>query len=517
MVNEKGVIAAGHPETVKSAELILKKGGNAFDAVIAAQFTAFVTEPVLTSLGGGGFMMAQTTGSKPTLYDFFVQTPGQKKNPDDLKFHPISADFGEVQQEYHIGPGSAAIPGMVKGLFEVHNDLCSLPMKVLVERAVELARNGVIMNSFQSGVFDIIRPIYRTSEGANRIFKSLEQEGDLIREGERLKQPELADTIEDLARYGAAYFYKGEIATIISEICSEQGGHLTAADLKRYSVVKRRPARFMYRGHEVFINPPPASGGILIAFALKLLESVVKKIPVRGSLEYIDLLAQIQHMTNKARMDAFLDDPSSDPVGYLLDPEYLDQYKKMVRDRAAFYRGTTQISIADGEGNLASLTSSNGEGSGVMIPGTGIMLNNMLGEQDLNPGGFHQWTPDQRVSSMMAPGILNMPDGTNVVFGSGGSNRIRTAILQFLINLVDYEMALDESVNAPRLHFESGQLNAEKGFNLEHFQALEQQYTNQKIWKKKALFFGGVHAVSIGPKGFSGAGDVRRGGVSVIC
>ena len=147
-----------------------------------------------------------------------------------------------------------------------------------------------------------------------------------------------------------------------------------------------------------------------------------------------------------------------------------------------------------------------------MIPGTGVMLNNMLGEEDLNPGGFHNWTPNQRVSSMMAPGILKLADGRDVVFGSGGSNRIRTAILQLLINLADYKMTLSEAVNSPRLHFESGQLNAEKGFDIEHFRALRHQYANQKIWKKRALFFGGAHSVSRGPGGFEGAGDVRRGG-----
>lgn len=517
MAKEKGVIAAGHPETAKTAAEILRAGGNAFDAVVAAQFTAFVAEPVLTSLGGGGFMMAETPDGKKTLYDFFVQTPGQKKPPSDIRFYPIFADFGEVQQEYHVGLGSVAVPGMVKGLAGIHKDLCSLPLKTLAEQSVELARNGVVMNSFQSGVFDIIRPIYRSSEEPQRIFMSNQRKGKLIRDGERLKQPELADTLEQLTRQGEKLFYNGEIANTISEICRKDGGHVVRKDFENYQMVKRCPLMLSYRQNELFINPPPASGGILIAFALKLLESLTETLAGAGTASAIDLLAKVQRMTDKARMDAYLKNPASDPAEKLLDPDYLEQYKKEIWNKISSIRGTTQISIADRDGNLASLTSSNGEGSGVMIPETGIMLNNMLGEQDLNPGGFHNWQTNERVTSMMAPGILDMKNGKSVVFGSGGSNRIRTAILQVLLNIIDHEMPLEQAVLSPRIHLEEDELHIEGGIDPGQVSEIIKHYPNHRIWKKKALFFGGAHSVSTGKNGFEGAGDTRRGGVSVVC
>jgi len=511
-----GAIAAGHPETVKAAEQILLDGGNAFDAAVAAQLAAFVAEPVLTSLGGGGFMLAETASGSQVLYDFFVQTPIQKKHPSRLNFYPITADFGEAEQEFHIGTGSIAAPGMVKGLFEIHRDLCSLPMKRLAEPAIELARDGLVMNSFQSGIFDIIRPIYYDSPEARRIFRSTKVDDQLIRKGEVLKQPDLAELLKQLILDGERLFYEGEIAGSISRMCRDGGGHLTQEDLRNYRVIKRDPLKINYRGHKIAINPPPSSGGILIAFALKLVESIDPGSFQPGDGAWPDILVYIQEMINRARIDAFIENPSDDPILKLLNSEYLAIYRKEIRERAASFRGTTQISIVDRDGNMASITSSNGEGSGVVIPGTGFMFNNMLGEEDLHPGGFHAWTPNERMTSMMAPGIMKMKSGTHVVFGSGGSTRIRTAILQVLLNLADFEMSLKDSIDAPRIHIEEKQLHIEKGYGSGQLKRLKGLYPNHKIWNKKSLFFGGAHSVSHGPEGFSGAGDMRRGGVSVI-
>ena len=511
-----GAIAAGHPETAKVAEQILLDGGNAFDAAVAAQLAALVAEPVLTSLGGGGFMLAETASGSQIIYDYFVQTPIQKGDPSRLNFYPITADFGETVQEFHIGPGSIAAPGMVKGLFEIHRDLCTLPMKRLAEPAIELARAGLVMNSFQSGIFDIVRPIYYDSPEAKRIFQSSQAHDQLIREGEVLKQPDLADLLEQMIYDGDRLFYEGEIAESISRMCLENGGHLTREDFLNYRVIKRDPLKINYRGHQIAINPPPSSGGILVGFALKLMESVDSGSLQFGDEDWPDILVYVQRLTNRARIEAFVENPTDDPILKLLNPDYLEIYKREIREKTASFRGTTQISIVDRDGNMASITSSNGEGSGVMIPGTGFMFNNMLGEKDLNPGAFHAWKPNERMTSMMAPGIMRMKSGTNVVFGSGGSNRIRTAILQIILNMTDLNMPLKESIDAPRVHIEEKQLHIENGYGSRQLKKLKVHYPNHKIWNEKSLFFGGAHSVSRGMEGYSGAGDMRRGGVSVI-
>lgn len=514
MPQPKGVIAAGHPATTEAAAQILRDGGNAFDAVVAAQCMAFVAEPVLTSPGGGGFLMAETASGKQTLYDFFVQTPGRKKKTSDLSFFPISADFGEVRQEYHVGPGSIAVPGMVKGLFRMYRDLCTLPLKRLASPAIERAKEGLEMNTFQARLFDIVRPIYTSSPEARRIFKSGQLNHDLVRPGEILKQPELANFLEKLVQQGESYFYDGEIARAIAGICSSAGGHIVREDLRNYSVVLRDPLIINYKSHSIAINPPPSTGGILTGFALELMKSIDADDMMFGSELYLATLVELQKLTNKARIDEVAGTRASRPN--ILDPVILETYRKEILGTYASFKGTTQISIADRNGNLASLTSSNGEGSGVMIPGTGVMLNNMLGEQDLNPAGFHTWRTDERLTSMMAPGFLRMNDGERVVFGSGGSNRIRTAILQVLLNVIEFKMPLKEAVNAPRLHYEKAELNVEGGFDSDQLHKIKQSFPNHKVWKKKALYFGGAHSVTTGPNGFEGAGDIRRGGVSII-
>jgi len=180
-------------------------------------------------------------------------------------------------------------------------------------------------------------------------------------------------------------------------------------------------------------------------------------------------------------------------------------------------RGTTQISVADAEGNLASLTLSNGEGSSYVLPGSGIMMNNMLGEEDLNPGGFHRVPPGIRLASMMTPTIACLADGAQIALGSGGSNRIRSAILQVLTNVLEFDMSLEGAVNAPRLHLERSHLSVESGFSSAALEGLEAEWPGMKRWPGTNLFFGGVHAVARLPNGeFRAAGDPRRGGAVAI-
>lgn len=514
-MHKKGIVAAGHEQTAKAAGFILSEGGNAFDAVIAAHLAACVVEPVLSSLAGGGFLMAQTAEGHSTLYDFFVQTPVSKRAGDETDFFPISADFGTVRQEFHIGVGSIATPGTVKGLFAVHRDLGSLPMTMLAEPAIQLARGGVAMNPFQSYIFDVVKAIYLKYPEAVKVFGSRIRGGRLLQSGEILCLPDLADCLERLALEGEAFFYQGEIASSITRLCAEQGGHLVSDDFNQYRVFKRRPLSIAYRDATVLINPAPSSGGTLIAFALELLQSFDLSRYSYGTASYLDLLAQIQAVTNKARIDAYLDDSARHPGEQVLDPQTVESYRTQIKPAAPCSRGTTQISVIDRNGNIASLTTSNGEGCGLFVPGTGIMLNNMLGEEDLNPEGFHRWPLNQRMASMMAPCIVTFPTERRIAFGSGGSNRLRTAILQVLVNLIDFKMPLAQAVTVPRIHHEAGLLSIEGGFNDNEIAELVKNHPNHKVWDGSNLFFGGAHSVSSGVDGFCGIGDPRRGGYAL--
>ncbi|MGD1904662.1 MAG: gamma-glutamyltransferase [Leptolyngbyaceae cyanobacterium] len=512
----RGVIAAGHPLTAEAGAEMLRRGGNAFDAAIAATMAAWVTEPVLTGAGGGGFLLAHTTQGEDCLFDFFTQTPCQQQRNQPPDFYPIQANFGDAVQEFHIGLGSIAVPGCVAGLFHVHRRLGKLSMAEIAEPAIRYAAQGIAVNPFMAYCFDLLSPILTASEGAKAIYAP---QGNLLKLNDILKMPTLAKTLKDLVEQGPGLFYEGAIAQQIIHDCQTQGGHLTAQDLSRYQVIERRPLSVCYRDTTFLTNPPPSSGGTLIAFALKLLEAFEPSTLRYGSLNHIQTLATAMKLANTARQDGYDSHLYKKSIAEpFLATEHISPYQTALQDVVNKWGSTTHISVLDAHGNAASVTTSNGEGSAYVVPDTQIMLNNMLGEADLHPHGFHQWQPNQRISSMMAPTILLKNGQPKLVIGSGGSNRIRTAILQVIINLLDSEMPLETAVNAPRLHWEQGSLHIEPGYPNVKIDQLSQTALGQICpWQQQNMFFGGVHAVAVDAQGhFRGAGDNRRGGSAII-
>jgi gamma-glutamyltranspeptidase/glutathione hydrolase len=510
MKASRGVVAAGHPKTAEAAGTALAAGGNAFDAAVAACFAACVAEPVLASLGGGGFLLAKPAHGEPLLYDFFAQTPRRKRIERETDLRPVLVNFGDATQEFHIGFGSIATPGAVAGLFAIHRDLCRLPLSVLVAPARDFARRGMMLTAAQHHLATIVEPILRASPEAFAAHASPSRPGDLALPGETVHQPALAEALELLVTEGQGLFYEGDWAERLVADCGRAGGHLTREDLSGYRVVRRTPRALEYRNSHVFTNPPPALGGGLILFALRLLAEMELGAYPHGQADHVHALATAMRLTQRLRQEGLTDiDPNEDPLA-------LEILATMQRE-AVFPRGTTQISVADVEGNLAGLTISNGEGSGYVLPGTGIVLNNMLGEEDINPEGFHRWPRDRRISSMMSPTLLELPDGSSVVTGSSGSNRIRSAVLQVISNLVDFGLPLDQAVGAPRIHYEGGLLNLEPPVPSSTLGALQTRWPRIKLWSALNVFFGGAHSVCRKADGsLLGAGDPRRGGTALV-
>ncbi len=514
-----GAIASGHPETTAAARIILEEGGNAFDAVLGAMAASCVTEPVLSSMGGGGFLLAKPAHGKSGLYDFFAHTPIARPDHSNRDFFPITCDFGTVQQEFHIGMASIATPGLVKGMFEINRDLGRMPIKRIIEPAMALAREGIPMNRLQAYIFQVVGGIYMSMPASRQIFASADDPSRLIGEGERFSNPAYADALEAISIEGDDLFYRGEIARQIATDCQSNGGTLTRRDLEAYEVIRRHPLMREYKGTRLLTNPPPSSGGILIAFALALLDRVDLERTEFGSMAHLNLLAKVMDLTNQARIESGIHEVGERQAEQaLFDPELLETYRKSVMGQPASHRGTTHISVIDGDGNAAALTLSNGEGAGYVVPGTGIMLNNMLGEEDINPHGFHQWPTATRMSSMMAPCVAIAPDGGIFALGSGGSNRIRTAILQVLLNVLEFGMPVEEAIISPRIHYEAGKLNVEEGFDSDLRQDFARQFEDARLWDEKNLFFGGVHCVHADSdhRNFRAAGDQRRGGSATV-
>ena len=507
-------MAAGHEATATVALEVLAEGGTAFDAVIAALWTACAAEPVLASPGGGGFLLAAPAGLEPTLYDFFVHTPKQRREDED--FHEIMVDFGVAQQAFHIGLGAAAAAGFVRGLFDLHHDRATMPMARLIEPAVRAAREGVVLTAYQAYLLRVVSPIYDLAPEVREVFCCGERtdcDPGLRSEGDLLCNPALADTLEALGREGGRLFYEGELAEEMVRQCREGGGHLRREDLADYRTALRTPLRRRYRDAVLSLNPPPSAGGVLIAFALDMLERCDLSGEGLDSMDRAEALVAAMATTNRARAEVMGDGAGRSD---LLDPDLLERYAREVLSAPPASRGTTHVSVIDDQGNAAAATVSNGEGCSRFVPDRGFMLNNMLGEEDLCAGAAGRWNPDRRMSSMMAPTAISWDDGGFAVLGSGGSNRIRTAILQVLSNLVDLRLPPREAVDAPRVHLEGVHLDFEDILADAMAERLAELHPDHTRWPDRNMFFGGVHTAMRTSSGeLLGAGDGRRAGVVV--
>ena len=506
MKNSTARVACGHSETTKAAASILQRGGNAVDALIAAAWTACVAEPVLCSPGGGGHAMIRMRGCAPVVADFFTQTPRVRRvKGSDL--YPIQGNFGSEIQEFHVGMGAAAVPGMVAGLFAMHQRAATLPMRELVKPAVALARDGVILNAAQAEALKILEPIVRTGDESARMFGLASAAAPLPAVGDLIANAELGEFIELIARDGGQIFYSGDIAARIAGLSTTHGGHLSAADLQRYRVRWRRPMQWRLNGAtRVFSNPPPAFGGLMVALMTQALARCLATGAQFGSTVHLEALLDAMRLSQDQR--GALERPDCLRSSRLL----MQAFQHLERTHVRTVRGTTQISIRDRAGNLAGATFSNGEGCGHVVPGCGFMLNNMLGEQDLNRLGFENWPRNRRLSSMMAPTLVEHA-GTRILLGSGGSNRIRTAIAQVLCNVMHFDMGLQDAVDAPRLHLEGDVLSMERGSPGWSEAAdvwLRSTFPDARRWAGRSLYFGGVQVVTDNDQ----AADPRRLGAA---
>lgn len=495
------VIAAGARPVAEAAEEVLRAGGNAVDAAVAAALVACVAEPALASLYGGGFLMVREGSGKVGLLDFFVETPRRKSPFGEVDLREVAADFGGATQRFHIGAGAVACPGVPRGLREAHARLGLTPFRELAAPAIRLAKEGAPLTAFQARVLEIIAPIVAASPVALSTFGDGEAP---LKAGAVYRNAALADVLESFADEGDRFLHEGEPAQALAGMA---GTHLTALDLKRYEARWRAPLTEARGGWTLHLNPPPALGGALIAFALRLMK------PEDGPAE----TARALEATARARIEAALDGDAQAGVARLLAPDLAARYAAELKGRRAALRGTTHVSVVDGRGMAAALTLSNGSGSGVIVPGTGIMPNNMLGEEDLVGAELTDWTPGARLASMMAPTVATRPDGAVIALGSGGSARIRSAMAQVLRLALDRGMRLEDAISAPRLHAERWpEADFEDRLREEERAALLSAFPEARPWAADSMFFGGVHAVRREARGgVEAAADARRDGAAI--
>jgi gamma-glutamyltranspeptidase / glutathione hydrolase len=520
---ERGVAAAGHPLTAEAGAEVLRAGGNAVDAAVAAMLTSFVAEPLLTGLGAGGYLLVAGPGWEPALLDFFVAAPARATDGSAAELQAIDVSFGDAVQVFHIGPASCGVYGTPAGVCEAIARWGTVPLQELAAPAARLARAGVALNAGQAYVAEILAQLLVSSEECAALWAP---EGHVLREGEVLRNPELGDSLERLGLEGAEPFYRGDIAVAVSDWLEARGGSVTSAALAKYGAQPREPVRMGYRDRVLLTNPPPSAGGTLLAYALALLDSR----PGPPTLqEIVAAMAAAQAERTPEFVEGLGEDGflgrflagrlgSNGPSDSTRSPAAPDGRGvgradgRTGLDPPGHLGATTHISVLDEDGRACSVTCTNGEGSGVVVPGTGIHVNNIMGEQDLNPLGFHRHPAGRRMPSMMAPSVVTRAGEVELVLGSAGSNRIRSALLQTIVGVVDHGLDAARAVSAPRVHFEEGVVYAEPGIDVRSLAVPGREVVN---FHALNLFFGGVQAVQRREGQLLGAGDPRRGGVAV--
>src|SRR5438105_5814515 len=511
----RGAIAAGHPLTAQAGARMLEQGGNAVDAAVAAGFASWVTERPLTGPGGGGLILVHRGRDRvPRLLDFFVAVPciGSGR-AERAAMEEIDVSFdGSSSQVFRIGAASVAVPGSPLGFEVAHRAGGKLPWPELLAPAIELARDGIELTRPQAYLHAILDSILRhTAEGA----QAYGREGNRLVGGDRFRLPGFADTLGAIARDGAGALYGGELGRAVVAHVGAGGGDLTSRDLNEYRVIWRPPVRSPFCGHEFVSNPPPSSGGGLIGLGLRLLDSLPGR-PEPGTAEAIARLVEVMREQTRARDTSFAHELRHGGLGRrLYSEDYLRAAAARIRAslrgavEASAPGGTTHVSVVDADGNAASLSASLGSGSGTIVPGTGIHLNNMLGEYDLAHG---RTRPGHRLTSMMSPSIALQDGAVRLVVGSAGSIRLRGAILQVAANVLDHGLGVEDAINAARIHVEGPTVHCEGGHDpaeLDRLEALGYEVTR---WRRRNLYFGGAAAVGVGADGLEAAGDPRRGG-----
>jgi gamma-glutamyltranspeptidase/glutathione hydrolase len=439
----RGAIAAGHPLTADAGARVLREGGNAVDALLAAAFTAFVTEGPLTGPAGGGFALVHEPGGSTTVLDCFFGVPAAGLG----EMEELVIDFGDSgTQVFHVGEGSVAVPGLLAGLEEIHGRFATREWGELVEPAVALAREGFERDDPRAFLHLILEGILLRDEGGRGIY------GDPV----RVHTADAAATLERVRDAGA-----GMVAELVPEY---------AQDLFAYRVLEMQSVEVDVLSHTV--RSTPSQGG-----------AVVQRI--------LALLAERRHPTLEDEARAVAE--AYGPLG------------------SGPLTGTTHVSVVDGAGLAAALSSTLGSGSGVFRGGT--QLNNMLGELDVI--GSHERAPGDRLASMMSPTIVLDPGRRpSLVLGSAGSVRLAGAIAQVTWRILA-GMHVSDAIQAPRLHVEGTTVHLEGGWPDDVVATLPPSWDVNR-WEGLNLYFGGVQAVQSSGGVLEAAGDPRRGGVGVV-
>jgi gamma-glutamyltranspeptidase/glutathione hydrolase len=476
----RGVVAAGNPHTAEAAASVLRQGGNAVDALVAGALASFVAEPLLASAGGSGMMTLALPGQEPVVVDFFSAMPGLDRPADapPMDFEAIEIDFGAASQVFHIGRASAAPPLALPGLAAAAKKHGTLDLETLTAPAIELALRGCPLTEEAAEVFRLLWPINLRTEECQGSYSDTDQPPH---PGSRRAMPGMARLLQRFAEHGGPPPELQE--ALLEHFGPSAGGAITEADLARAEPRFVAPRTLRIGEWEVLASPR-LGGKLLGVIAGSLAEGFIH----RDEAEEVARHAEACRAGTRAKSD----------------------------ERA--FGSTTHLSVIDAHGGAAAATLTNGEGSGHVLPGTQVQLNNFCGEEDLHPGGFFAHEPGSELPSMIAPTIVRGPGDAVLALGSGGANRIRSVVSQVLYRVCILGQPLDAAVRAPRVHAEESSVWLEMEDRHDRaaiIETLQDRFEHVYSFPFRAFFFGGVHAVHARDGEVIGAGDPRRGGAVV--
>ena len=526
LIAEKAMVVSAREEASKIGVEIMKQGGNAFDAMIATDLALLVSYPVAGNIGGGGFMVFRMKDGTIGSLDYREKAPlAATKNMY------LDADGSLNPETSQIGALAVGVPGTIAGLFEVHQKFGILPFEKLIEPAIQLALNGVVVTEKQAKQLNRFKSKFREANKRTILLDKDWQTGDTI------KYPKLAETLKRIKVNGRDEFYKGQTANIIVDQVQKLGGIITKEDLANYEVKWRDPITFMYKGYKIISMPPPSSGGICLAQILKSIAPFnIEQYP-HNSTQYIQLIAEAERRAYADR-SYFLGDPDfvNIPTDSLMSKNYLSKrmsdfnWEKATQSSALF-RGsipgyesdeTTHYSIVDPFGNSVAVTTTLNAayGSKVYVEEGGFFLNNEMDDFSAKPGEPNMYglvgaeanaiAPQKRMLSSMSPTIVEKNGQLKMVVGSPGGSTIITSVMQNILNVLEYDMTMQESVSTPRFHHQwlPDNIKFETSFDTLVFNSLKK--LGYEIDQTNSPIIGKVDAILVLPNGqLEGGADPR--------
>lgn len=468
LVTDKAMVVSAREEASKIGVAIIKKGGNAFDAMVATQLALAVAYPYAGNISGGGFMVYRKANGDAGSLDF------REKAPQKASKNMYQDKNGNVIPNLSTnGALSVGIPGSVAAIFEVHKKFGKLPLKDLFQPAIDLAEKGIIVTQKEKGKLDEYRAVIVKISGDKTLYNKTFQVGDTI------KYLALANTLKQILKNGKNEFYKGNTAKKLVEFLQQKGGIITLKDLSDYKVVWRKPITFKYKELNIISMAPPSSGGITLAQIMKMIEPYEVSKLGHNSTQYIQLLAEAERRAYADR-NYFLGDPDfvKIPQRQLLDEAYLkDRMKSFSFDKAtssadvshgnvSVYESmeTTHYSIVDDEGNAIAVTTTLNDayGSKLYCDELGFFLNDQMDDFSAKPGVPNLYglvgaeansiAPKKRMLSSMTPTIVEKNGKLLMLLGSPGGSTIITSVLQTILNVYEFKMPMQQAVDAPRFH-----------------------------------------------------------------